>query len=173
MTIATTLRAVLVGLAGALIGLSAVAATAPIRSDAVQPYIVVLKPLAVKGLPLLGASKPSPQVLPWGIDRIEADRSSTQAGDGRGSVAGVRAYIIDTGIASHADLNVVAQVNFAGGLNTDCHGHGTHVAGTVGARDNAQDVVGVEGHGARACVGQQRRGAVAALAGGELLSRGG
>src|SRR5690606_16854364 len=23
-------------------------------------------------------------------------------------------------------------VNFAGGSNTDCHGHGTHVAGTVG-----------------------------------------
>jgi aqualysin 1 len=35
-------------------------------------------------------------------------------------------------------------VNFTGdGQNTDCHGHGTHVAGTVAARDNTRDVVGV------------------------------
>jgi subtilisin family serine protease len=56
----------------------------------------------------------------------------------------VRAYIIDTGIdTSHADLYVVEHVNFAGGPNKDCHGHGTHVAGTVGAIDNTRDVVGV------------------------------
>jgi subtilisin family serine protease len=39
---------------------------------------------------------------------------------------------------------VVGHVNFTGdGKNTDCTGHGTHVAGTVAAKDNAQDVVGV------------------------------
>jgi subtilisin family serine protease len=37
----------------------------------------------------------------------------------------------------------VGHVNFAGGKNTDCNGHGTHVAGTVAARDNTSDVVGV------------------------------
>jgi subtilisin family serine protease len=84
------------------------------------------------------------QTLPWGIDRIDADLSSTQAGNGSGTVNGVNAYIIDTGIdSSHADLTVAGHVNFAGGANTDCHGHGTHVAGTVGAEDNGQDVVGV------------------------------
>jgi subtilisin family serine protease len=29
------------------------------------------------------------------------------------------------------------------GRNTDCHGHGTHVAGTLAAKDNTTDVVGV------------------------------
>jgi subtilisin family serine protease len=84
------------------------------------------------------------QVLPWGIDKIDADVSSTKAGDGSGAITNVNAYIIDTGIyTAHADLNVVGHVNFAGGPNKDCNGHGTHVAGSVAARDNTQDVVGV------------------------------
>jgi aqualysin 1 len=83
------------------------------------------------------------QTLPWGIDGIDADLSSTAAGNGSGAVTNVNSYIIDTGIdTAHADLNVVGHVNFASGPNRDCHGHGTHVAGTVGARDNSSDVVG-------------------------------
>jgi subtilisin family serine protease len=84
------------------------------------------------------------QTVPWGIGRIDADLSSTRAGNGSGAVAGVNVFIIDTGIASHSDLNRVRHVNFTGdGRNTDCNGHGTHVAGTVAARDNTRDVVGV------------------------------
>jgi subtilisin family serine protease len=83
------------------------------------------------------------QTLPWGINKIDADLSSTIAGNGQGAISNVRAYIIDTGIAAHPDLNLVGHVNFAEGVNTDCHGHGTHVAGTVAAKDNATDVVGV------------------------------
>jgi subtilisin family serine protease len=84
------------------------------------------------------------QTLPWGISRIGADVSSTLAGNGSGAVTNVNAYIIDTGIdTAHADLYVVKHVNFAGGVNKDCHGHGTHVSGTVAARDNTIDVVGV------------------------------
>jgi aqualysin 1 len=83
------------------------------------------------------------QTTPWGILEIDADKSSTFAGDGTGDVANVNVYVIDTGIASHADLNKVRHVNFAGGKNDDCHGHGTHVAGTAAAKDNESDVVGV------------------------------
>lgn len=84
------------------------------------------------------------QTLPWGIDKIDADISSTRAGDGAGTIANVNVYIIDTGVdVGHTDLSVVGHVNFASGPNTDCHGHGTHVAGTVAAKDNTADVVGV------------------------------
>lgn len=90
-----------------------------------------------------GSSAPTPQSIPWGIDKIDADTSSTLAGNGTGSVTNAHAYIIDTGVdTSHPDLNVVGHVNLAGGQNKDCNGHGTHVAGTVAAKDNAQDVVG-------------------------------
>ena len=84
------------------------------------------------------------QTLPWGINKVDADISSISAGDGTGSIANVNVYIIDTGIdTAHTDLRVVRHVNFAGGPNWDCQGHGTHVAGTTAARDNASDVVGV------------------------------
>jgi subtilisin family serine protease len=129
---------------------------AVLSADARVAYIEADLPMAVMGVPAPGvrakptnpggggSTEPAAQELPWGIARVGADSSSTLAGDGSGSVAGVRAYIIDTGIdTSHADLYVVEHVNFAGGPNKDCHGHGTHVAGTVGAIDNTRDVVGV------------------------------
>ncbi len=84
------------------------------------------------------------QTLPYGINRVDADISSTLAGNGSGSVTSVDIFIIDTGIGTHTDLNRVQHVNFTGdGNNNDCNGHGTHVAGTAAARDNTSSVVGV------------------------------
>jgi subtilisin len=86
------------------------------------------------------------QVLPTGVDRIDGDTSSTRAGDGRGSV-NVNVAVLDTGVdPTHPDLNVVGGVNCSNGSNSDYSdntSHGTHVAGTIGARDNGAGVVGV------------------------------
>ena len=91
-----------------------------------------------------GVATATAQVLPWGVDRIDADLSSTLAGNGSGAITNVDAYVIDTGIdISHPDLNVVEFRSFIGGPKTDCNGHGSHVAGTIGARDDANGVVGV------------------------------
>jgi subtilisin family serine protease len=91
-----------------------------------------------------GVATATAQVLPWGVDKIDADLSSTLAGNGSGAITNIDAYVIDTGIdTSHPDLNVVEFRSFTGGPKTDCNGHGSHVAGTIGAKDDASGVVGV------------------------------
>jgi subtilisin len=85
------------------------------------------------------------QTLPTGVDRIQADASSTLAGNGSGSV-NVSVAILDTGIdLTHPDLNVAREgKNCSTGLSfDDWNGHGTHVSGTVGAKDDGKGVVGV------------------------------
>jgi subtilisin family serine protease len=106
---------------------------AEFENDAYTAYVELDGPMAIVA-----------QTLPWGINKVDADISATVAGNGSGAVGNVNAYIIDTGIdPAHPDLNVVRHVNFASGPNRDCHGHGTHVAGTTAAKDNTSDVVGV------------------------------
>lgn len=83
------------------------------------------------------------QQLPWGIKRVNAP-AAWAATRGKGA----KVVVIDTGIDStHPDL----KGNVVGGWNAitkgddymDDHGHGTHVAGTIGALDNDEGVVGV------------------------------
>lgn len=91
-----------------------------------------------------GVAAINAQTIPWGISSIGSTTNSTLAGNGSGAVSGATAFIVDTGVdTGHQDLNVIGHVNYAGGKNADCNGHGTHVGGTIGARDNAVDVVGV------------------------------
>ena len=82
------------------------------------------------------------QVLPWGVNRIDAEVVHSAGNKG----AAVKVAVLDTGIdLEHPDLSVAGWVNFAGGGKDadDKNGHGTHVAGTIAALDNTIGVIGV------------------------------
>lgn len=63
------------------------------------------------------------------------------------SGGGVRVYVLDTGIGHHEDLNVVQRVwplgNNAPEGTVGCYPHSNHVAGIIGARQNAKGTVGI------------------------------
>jgi subtilisin len=84
------------------------------------------------------------QTLPWGVDRIDAEKVWPLGNNANP----VKVGVIDTGIStSHPDL----LVNIKGGVNTisswrsysDDNGHGSHVAGTIASLSNTQGVIGV------------------------------
>jgi len=81
----------------------------------------------------------STQITPPGVVRIGATRHPKF-----GNVRGIGVGVIDTGIDPHIELNVVGRMDFSGeGGGFDGAGHGTHVAGTIGAINNDIGVVGV------------------------------
>jgi subtilisin family serine protease len=87
----------------------------------------------------VATTQPGP---PWGLDRID---QTPRALDGSFSYlatgAGVTAYVIDTGVRfTHGEFNEAGVTRATSGKDfvdpdtpaTDCNGHGTHVAGTIG-----------------------------------------
>lgn len=103
---------------------------------------VVVSILGKVGAGGSGSTQPA-QVLPWGIDRIDAEL----VWPGGNTADPIKVGVIDTGISNkHPDL----LDNVKGGVNTinpnknwnDDNGHGSHVAGIVGALQNSIGVVG-------------------------------
>lgn len=96
---------------------------------------------------------PPPETLPWGVDRIDAEKVWDSNGDlavdpGANAGGTVKIAVLDTGIdLDHSDL----QANIKGGINTisplmtpdDDNGHGSHVAGIIAGVDNTVGVLGV------------------------------
>ncbi len=107
--------------------------------------VKIIEPDAVISLsPINATGKPAPptptptQSIPWGITRVGGVTATPAA----------TAWIIDSGIdLDHPDLNVdlTRSKSFLGAKTTpdDQNGHGSHVAGTIGAKNNTIGVIGV------------------------------
>ena len=100
------------------------------------------------------APGPSTQAVPSGVWRIGATPGMLSV-----TGAGVGVAVVDTGLDfSHPDLGLdpeaagVNAFNAFGGSCQDFFGHGTHVGGTIAARDNLIDVVGVAPDATLYCV---------------------
>ncbi|WP_281974549.1 S8 family serine peptidase [Halobacillus litoralis] len=86
--------------------------------------------------------KTSAQKQTWGYEttKIGQSREWGLAGEG------VKVAIVDTGVdSSHPDLNIKKGVSVLDETDSwqDDNGHGTHVAGVIGAQDNDVGIVGV------------------------------
>ncbi len=95
---------------------------------------------AAQGRPGGGGVSATSQSTPWGVKRV--------GGAGDGSSLSNKAWVIDSGIdLDHPDLNVdtINDYDFIDGddVADDGYGHGTHVAGIIGAKNNGAGVVGV------------------------------
>jgi subtilisin len=110
----------------------------------------------VRYIEVEGTMEAIAQTLPWGVDRVDAEKVHTDGetgGDNTDGEGGADIAIIDTGIDDdHPDLQ--ANVG-AGKAYVNCRGpncnfswsddndHGTHCAGIADAVDNSAGVVGV------------------------------
>ena len=115
------------------------AALARLQKDSRIAYITEDREVHTFAWPFV--TQVTKQTLPTGVDRIDAEMA-TNTGNG------ISVAVIDTGIdLTHPDLksSIVAQKNCVlGKINAnDDNGHGTHVAGTIGGRNNSEGVVGV------------------------------
>jgi subtilisin family serine protease len=133
------------GFAGNVGNPNAVAGDPRVKYVVPDRVLSLPRPIA-DGKPGGGTTPPPAQSVPTGIRRVKANLSATAKIDGADERVNVDVAVIDTGIElAHPELNVAGNVSFVSGASTgnDDNGHGTHVAGTIGAIDNGVGVVGV------------------------------
>ena len=125
-----------------------------------RAFAVIGNAERLRRLPFVRYVEPDPidavhiaaDTLEYGVNKINAEvvwggaEGATTVIPGQGG-AGVHVAVLDTGVdCGHQDLagGCVYGPNYSGSaLSFDDHGHGTHVAGIVGARANGVGTIGV------------------------------
>ncbi|CAN5275423.1 hypothetical protein BH11ACT2_BH11ACT2_16960 [soil metagenome] len=98
----------------------------------------------VKGITPVATVTGEAQVVSGTPKALEAVNPPINAGDGVTSYNGPGVAVVDSGVSSHEDINLAAQINcFGSGDGTDANGHGTGVSGYMAGRDNGVGTVGI------------------------------
>ena len=105
--------------------------------------------------PIIGAasvnfqnqSVTSGEILPWGVQAVWGGEDIAKRGN---FASDTYAFVIDSGVSDKTgDINLASNPNWHRSWITgesafsDANGHGTHVAGTIGALVNGKGVIGV------------------------------
>ena len=111
-----------------------------VRALRKDPEVAYVAPDRIMHASLLAPAAGGEQV-PIGVRRIGAATSTTVEHS-----SGIGVAVLDSGVdLTHPDLNVANGTNCVtpGAPADDDNGHGTHVAGTIAAKNNGAGVVGV------------------------------
>jgi aqualysin 1 len=120
--------------AAALRGFSAYMTETDAVAFSLDPRVAYVEEDSVMTIAAITQSSP-----PWGLDRLAQRALPLNNVYGYTTTgSGVNVYVIDTGIRqTHTQFRGRARAAFTsvhdGRGTADCHGHGTHVAGTIGA----------------------------------------
>lgn len=114
---------------------------AELSSEELLPLIRNPKVLSIEEDKIINVDVASNRELGWTITQLNVNKSWASSIDGKG----INIAILDTGIqTNHEDLSISGGISFIGPSwnYADDNGHGTHIAGIIGAQHNN---IGIDG----------------------------
>ena len=104
--------------------------------------IAVSEDIILEGSGKKSKKKLSAPAEQWNLEAIGADNSEAKP-------TGVKIEVLDSGVSYTDDINIMGEVNLVPGeeevspMFVDANGHGTGIAGLIGAKDNKDGIKGV------------------------------
>ena len=112
------------------------------RLEQQSGVIAVSEDIILEGSGKKSKKKLSASAEQWNLEAIGADNSEAKP-------TGVKIEVLDSGVSYTDDINIMDEVNLVPGeeevspMFVDANGHGTGIAGLIGAKDNKDGIKGV------------------------------
>lgn len=112
------------------------------RLEQQSGVIAVSEDIILEGSEKKSKKKLSAPAEQWNLEAIGADNSEAKP-------SGIKIEVLDSGVSYTDDINIMGEVNLVPGeeevspMFVDANGHGTGIAGLIGAKDNKDGIKGV------------------------------